>query len=350
MNRQGFLLSLITPVFVLACGFATAQENTDYSQSSTWRFEFANDLIVDSDNQFTNGFSIQKHGPLASSLDETGGTAAIGKRLARFFLPDSEGLYYREAWSFGQNMQSPDDIENPDIILNDLPYVGMIGWHNSFIAFNDQSLTGFGWMIGAVGENSFAEDVQKAVHKMTGAAEPQGWEHQLDNEPLLSLFYTKKKKLWRKTNFDGAVSFNAALSNFVTYGEVGLEMRFGRMPEGFAYVPDPIGRGLSYHAMLPAKDESLFYGTLIVRGTGFLVDMLREGNTFVDDNEWTENNILDPKDFTAQVYAGIHYERRSWALRFNFWYGSGTVDTDVLPPEQDPENSGGTIVYEWRFD
>jgi len=270
--------------------------------------------------------------------------------MARLFLPDREGLYYRESWSFGQNMQTPDEIENPDIILNDVPYMGMIGWQNSFVAFNDQSLTSFGWMIGAVGENSFAEEVQEAVHNLTDAEDPEGWEHQLDNEPILSLLYTKKKKLWRKPNFDGAIAFNAAASNFISYGELGLEMRFGRMPEGFAYVPDAIGRGLHYHAMLPAKEESFFYGTLIVRGTGFAVHMLREGNTFVDDNEWTENNVLEPKDFTAQVFAGIHYERQKWALRFNFWYGSDSVETDVLPAEQDPENTGGTITYEWRFD
>lgn len=350
MNRPGFLLSLITLVFALACGFASAQEGTDYSQSSTWRFEFANDLFVDSDNQFTNGFSIQKHGPIASSFEEMGGTAAFGKGLAKFFLPDREGLYYREGWIAGQNMQSPDEIENPNIILNDLPYLGMLGWTHSFIAFNDERLSGFGWMIGLVGENSFAEEFQEAVHSATGAEDPEGWEHQLDNEPVLSFFYTHKRKLWRKPNFDGAFALGAAASNFISGAGLGLEMRFGRMPEGFAYIPDPVGAGLNHNATIPLKGETAIYGTLILRARGFLVDMPREGNTFVDDNEWTENNVLDPEGFAGQIYAGFHYERPKWALRFNFWITTDTVDTDALALGQDAENTGGTITFEWRFD
>lgn len=350
MNRQGFLMSLITLVFALACGSAAAQESKDYSQTSTWRLELANDVVTDSDNQFTNGFSVQRHGPLASSFEEMGGTAAFGKRLAKFFLPDREGLYYREGWIIGQNMQTPDEITDPDIILNDLPYLGMLAWSNSFIAFNDDSLTGFGWMIGTVGENSFAQEAQEAVHSATGADDPEGWDNQLDDEPILGFFYTKKKKIWRKQNFDGAIAFGGAVSNFVSGAGLGLEMRFGRMPEGFAYIPDPIGAGLNYHPTIPLKGQTAIYGTLSIRARGFVVDMPREGNTFVDDDEWTENNVLDPEGFSGQVYAGFHYERPKWALRFNLWFTTDSVDVDTLPTEQDAENKGGTITYEWRFD
>jgi lipid A 3-O-deacylase len=334
----------------LACGNATAQESPDYSQSSTWRFEFANDVIFDSDNQFTNGFALQKHGPVASSLDATDGTVAFGKGLARFFLPSGEGLNYREAWSFGQNMQTPEEIENPDIILDDLPYMGMLGWSNSFVAFDDQRMSAFGWMLGVVGEKSFGDDVQETIHEWIDAEEPMGWEHQLDDEPIFSLFYTKKKKLWRKPSFDGAVAFNAAASNFMSFGELSLEMRFGRMPQGFAYIPDPIGRGLHYNATIPADDGTAIYGTVVVRATSFLVDMLREGNTFVDDNEWTDNNTVEPEDVIGQVIVGFHYERPKWALRFTFWASTDTVDPDTLVGDEDPENKGGTITYEWRFD
>jgi hypothetical protein len=342
--------TLLALASALVCGTATAQDNTDYSQSSTWRWEMANDVFFDSDNQFSNGFAIQKHGPAASSLDAVGGTAAIGKGLAKFFLPKGDGLTYRESWSFGQNLQTPGDIEHPDIILNDLPYVGMLAWSNSFVAFDDQRMSAFGWMLGVVGESAFGEEVQENVHDWIGADEPLGWEHQLDDEPILSLFYTKKKKLWRKPSFDGALAFNTAASNFVSYGELALEMRFGRMPQGFAYIPDPIGRGLHFNATIPDKDQTAMYGTFVVRATGFVVDMFREGNTFVDDNPWTENNVLDPNDVIGQLVVGFHYERPKWALRFNFWFTSDTVDPDLLPADEDPENRGGTITYEWRFD
>ena len=344
-----WIATLVWVAAALACSPLAAQEGTDYSQASTWRIEMANDVVFDSDNQFTNGFAIQKHGPAASSFDAMGGTAAFGKGLAKFFLPKGDGLTYRESWSFGQNMQTPDDIENPDIILDDLPYLGLLGWSNSFVAFNDERMSGFGWMVGVVGPASQADEVQDWFHNVISADEPLGWDNQLDDEPVLSFFYGKKKKLWRNPSFDGAVTFNAAASNFVSYGELALEMRFGRMPQGFAYVPDPIGRGLHFNATTLDNNQTAIYGTFIVRATGFLVDMLRDGNTFVDDNEWTENNTLDPEDFIAQAMVGFHYERPKWALRFNFWFTTDTVDADSLAGNEDPENRGGTITFDWRF-
>ena len=327
---------------------ASAQQQDD-EQSSTWRIEFANDAFFDSDNQFTNGFAVQKHSPIASSLDETTGTAAFGKALARIFLPETEGLVFREAWAFGQNMQTPEQIELPDIILDDVPYLGLLAWSSSFIAFDDQRMTGFGWLVGLVGPESFAEDVQKAVHRGSGAEYPEGWEHQLDNEPVLSLFYTKKRKLWRTDHFDGAASFNAAVSNFMALGEVALEMRIGRMPQGFAYVPDPIGRGLHYNATIPLQDTTAIYASIVARASGLAVNMTKKGNNFTSSNEWTENNTIEPEDFVGQLFVGLNFERPKWAFRLHFWFTSDSVKQESLLPDEDPENKGGTITFEWRF-
>jgi len=330
-------------------GSVCAQETQDPEQFSTWRFEFANDAVFDSDNQFTNGFELQKHSPIASSLEETGGTAAFGKALARVFLPDSDRLNYREAWSFGQTMQTPDEIENPYLILDDSPYMGMLAWSSSFIAFDDQRMTGFGWLVGLVGPDSFAEDVQKALHKFNGATDPVGWNNQLDNEPVLGFFYTKKRKIWRRRSFDTALAFTGSLSNFIAYGELAVEMRLGRLPEGFTYVPDPIGHGLHYQALLPSASRTAFYVSLIARGTGLAVNMPREGNTFVNDNPWTELNTIEPEDFVAQVFLVLNLERPRWALRMSFWKTTDFFKKVSLAPAADPENEVGTITLEWRF-
>jgi len=336
-------------LFTCGVGSVCAQETPSLEQSSTWRIEFANDAVFDSDNQFTNGFALQKHSALAPSLEETGGTAAFGKALARVFLPNADGLNYREAWSFGQNMQTPEDKESPDLVLDDVPYLGMLAWSSSFIAFDDRRLTGFGWLVGVVGPASLAEGVQKAVHKITPGTDPLGWANQLDNEPVLSLIYTRKRKIWRGRNFDAALAFNGSLSNFITYGELAVEMRLGRLPQGFTYVPDPIGHGLHYQASLPRDSGTAFYVSFIARGTGLAVDMLREGNTFVNDNPWTELNTIEPEDFVAQGFLVLNLERPEWALRMSFWKTTDTVKKESLTPRGDSENEGGTITFEWRF-
>jgi hypothetical protein len=130
------ILALIASSF---SHFAVAEA----SGVGTWRFLWANDTLMHSDNQFTNGIAAQKHSALFASLNDTKGTPAFGKRLAAAFLPDSPDLNYREGWAVGQNMQTPEALELDELLPKDVPYVGMLGWTNSYIAFNDRRLTGF---------------------------------------------------------------------------------------------------------------------------------------------------------------------------------------------------------------
>ena len=128
----------------------------------TWRFEFANDIFFGSDNQFTNGFTVQEFSTISENLDDLAGTWAWGKRIARGILPSKDGLFYRKGITFGQNMQTPEDIRDPNIILDDVPYLGLLASGTSWIAFDDKRFTGYGITVGIVGEYSFAEQVQSA--------------------------------------------------------------------------------------------------------------------------------------------------------------------------------------------
>lgn len=110
--------------------------------AETTRLELSNDIILSSDNQFTNGTSIVVSSPAVASLDQTSGTPAFGRSVVSWAIPEQAGLNYRESWVIGQNMQTPANIERPDLILNDVPYVGFLGWGNSFYGFNDDVFWG----------------------------------------------------------------------------------------------------------------------------------------------------------------------------------------------------------------
>jgi hypothetical protein len=314
------------------------------------RFEFANDAFFDSDNQFSNGFAIQKHSTVATDLNDLQGDRAFGKRLARRLLPQASDLFYRKAFIIGQNFATPDDLKNPSIILDDTPYFGMLAAESSWIAFNDTRFTGFAATIGIVGEYSFAEEVQKALHSRIDATDPQGWDHQLDNEPIINFYYMKKRKLWNKPSFDGALNFDMAVGNFLTGIDVGIEMRLGRKPGGFSYMPDPLGRGMAYDATLPGQSaRSEFYGTLALQVRAWAVFMPLEGNTFVSGNEWTDNNTIQPENVIGQAVVGIHYVRPKWGVHATWRFATDNIDEDSLAPGTDVENNFGTIMFEWGF-
>lgn len=363
-QKAGLFVLILSTVVALSGRTALAQgsQTSADSQSSaagqpltrreqpTWRFEIGNDFLFDSDNQFSNGFTFQKHSTVSGDLDDLVGVRVFGRRLAGALLPQDSGLVYRKSLIFGQNMATPDDIADPDIILDDVPYLGMLALESSWIAFNDSRFTGFATTIGLVGEYAFAEEVQSGIHSMIGSEDPQGWDHQLDSEPILNVYYMKKHKLWNKPSFDGAFNFDLAVGNFLTGIDAGIEMRFGRKPGGFTYMPDPIGRGMAYDATLPRQDgQTEIYGTLAIRAWAWAVFMPLEGNTFVDDNEWTENNTIEPENVIGQVIFGFHYVRPKWGLHATWTFATDNVDEDSLTPGAEVENNFGTMMFEWRF-
>jgi lipid A 3-O-deacylase len=347
---QRYLFHAILLVGLLASGVAQANEQFPLRERPTWRVEFANDVLFSSDNQYTNGVTVQKHSTISGDIDDLQGVHAFGKGLARKILPQDNDLVYRKGLIFGQFFGTPDDLEDPDIILDDAAYFGMLAAQSSWIAFNDTRLTGFAMTIGVVGEYSFAEEVQKAFHSLVDSTEPQGWHNQIDNEPVLNLHYIKKRKLWNQPSFDGALNFDVSVGNFYTGLGAGIETRFGRKPGGFSYAPEIHGKGIAHDATLARKDgRTEIYGSLMARAWTWAVYMPFEGNTFVDGNEWTEDNTVDPEKVIGQVVAGIHVARPAWGIHLTWTFATDNVDKDSLGPDQEVENNFGTLMIEWRF-
>ena len=101
---------LTTLVTMVVFDVASAQDVGSSQGAGTWRIEMANDVLFDSDNSFTNGFNIQQHSALFGDIDELPG----GTTLARAILPQGEGLFYRQGWTIGQNIVTPDGLLDPN--------------------------------------------------------------------------------------------------------------------------------------------------------------------------------------------------------------------------------------------
>ena len=350
IHRSG-LISLAAVALALCVPGAAWAQSEGKRQNPTWRFEIANDFMFDSDNQFTNGFSVQKHSTTSSDIDDLQGAAAFGKSLARHILPQRDGLVYRKGLRIGQNMATPDEIENPDIILDDVPYHGLLAAESSWIAFNDTDFTGFAMTFGLVGEYSGAEAVQKAVHSLIDATDPEGWDNQLDHEPVINVYFMKKKKIWNTPTFDTALNFDVAVGNYHTGVNAGAEIRIGRKPDGFTVIPDPLGRNMAYDATLGRQDgRAEAYFTLTARAWAWGVFMPLEGNIFRSGNEWTDNNTIDPENVVGQAIAGFHFVWQSFGVHATFTFQSDSIDENTLPPGQTVDNDFGFLMFEWRFE
>ena len=315
----------------------------------TWRFEIANDVMFDSDNQFTNGFSFQKHSAYADDIEELEGVIGFGRSIARRVLPDWDGAHYRKSLRFGQNMGTPEEIEATEIILDDVAYHGLLAVESSWIVFDDNRFRGYGTTIGLVGEYSGAEALQKAVHSLIDSEDPEGWDNQLDHEPVVNAYAIFKRKFANRPNFDAAWTLDLAAGNYHTGIEAGVEMRFGRKPQGVTYTPVPLGRGMAYDGTLGRSDNrSEFYLSLAARAWAWAVFMPLEGNRLVSDNEWTDNNTIDPEHLIGQVIGGIHYVRPKWGIHLTFHAATDNVDENSLAPGTTVDNNFGYLLFEWR--
>lgn len=258
-------------------------------------------------------------------------------------------MHYREAWAIGQSLQTPDNIALEQIVLNDVPYVGMLAVSKAFAAFNNERFTAAGLMLGWTGTPALGEPTQTAVHELTGSREPRGWDNQLDFEPLINVYLSVKRKWWQAPGFSSSVTGDVAVGNFFTFGQAGVDVRLGNAPDGFLSQPAPIGRGLDIDASLRRPGARYTYLSLATRITGFVHALPRDGNLFRNGNEWTDNNTIDPEQWVHQLLIGIHHERPRWGVHLHFWYSSDTVPDDgSLFPTEDPQNSFGTVTLEFH--
>lgn len=328
---------------------AAADNEPPPDKPVTWTFVFADDNLFDSDNQFTGGGSIHMHSGVFDNLKDVHGTLAFGKTLAKYVLPHRADLRYREGWSFGHSEQTPEHLGDRNLIKNDYPYVGLLAWSNVFTAFNDRDLYSAQLLLGWVGPATLGKQIQTAIHSV-GGNHPHGWGNQINNEPIVNLYYTYQHKLWRQPHFDVASSMTGALGNYYTYGQSGLVARIGQLPQGFASMPDPPGRGIDYEATMTPDSHGDLYMTLAVRGTAVGYSTVRDGNAFRTDNDWTEHNTLDVNPVVGQFIGGLHYVRPHWGMHFEVWATTATVKKRTLASDSDAYNNFGAARVEWRFD
>jgi hypothetical protein len=247
-------------------------------------------------------------------------------------------------------MHTPDAIEESEVILDDTPYLGLLAASRSWIGFNDDELTGFATTVGVVGEASLAEPVQRQIHSIVGANKPRGWDNQIDNEPVLNLYFTRKSKFLNKPSFDVSVSTDIAAGNYHTGANAGVEMRFGRRPLGFLNNSDPLGQGMFYDSSLSRSDDQTdIYMTLAANVWAWAIFMPLEGNTLVGGNEWTRNNTIDPKNVIGKVTTGFHYVRQTWGLHFTLTFSTDSVDPASVHQGVNSDDDFGSLAFDWQF-
>jgi hypothetical protein len=300
-----------------------------------------NDVFTSSDNNYTNGLGVSWVSAELGHYDED----RFLRKWGRFwsFLPfiSDDGYETYASWSLVQEMDTPDDIKNPNPPANDQPYAGILYVDAVLYAKKDRWAHAWELKVGVVGPAAQAEQMQKAFHRVISSDEPRGWDTQLPNEPVINIGYTVAHEA-----ASGHVGKTAEW-RVVPVGTVGLGTYFTGIGVG-AYAEfgwnlvDALGgaalrAGLNSAATVGVQPTNRWSVSFFVGAAGYGVARYLP----LDGTVFRDSRSVDAKSYVGQTSAGFSLRRRGLDVslavtRFSATFASERAKTDF-----------GTLSVSW---
>ena len=301
------------------------------SFASGWLFGMHNDEISKEDGNYTN----------AVFINYTTEEPALNNRFWQALtLFDPNPLKYAVNYQFGQQMWTPSDITATTPQPDERPYAGLLFGEASVLGYSAVSSYRLSLLLGTVGEQSKAGDTQTKVHELVGAATPQGWKYQIEDQVVYQVTAEADQLIGRPLMLIGesdlSVYQRLAVGNFQSEVAFGSTVRWG--PDlGVNY------NNLSLHpqrlqGMLLAPNSSgiMLYATAEVRYR--FNDITIEGDTPDDVPDITLNNVQ------ATVAAGLLAYYHNIGMKFSVVAMSPDYEEDTHK-----EYIVGSLGLFWQF-
>jgi len=310
------ILRLIWAVSLVALldlvpAMAMAEELTA-RDAQTLTLYFENDTFFGTDYLYTNGVRLSWTSPDLETCRDTSTVGSWAYSLIGW-LPFTKNPEFQRSvsLSIGQNMYTPQDTESEQLIKDDRPYAGVLYLDMQLMGKNVHQMNTWEIMLGMAGRHSYAEDVQKTIHRWKGDEIPQGWDHQIGDEPVLNLFFEHRRRIFqsgvgRGWGFDLIPNLGAGLGNLYIGAHAGAQVRFGwNLPNDFG--TSLIRPGSDTNAPITDQDPRFFP---LLRRWGIHVFMGVDGqcvlrNMTLDGNTFRDSHSVDKEPFVGTLMAGV---------------------------------------------
>ncbi len=260
MAGQSTILGALFLAGLLLNGSHLSAQAPEPAQPASWTLYVENDSFLSTDRYYTNGIRITQsysadHLPLWAHT--TRWMKRIVDRLPLCPSPlwnDGTCYNYETAWTFGQNLYTPDDIQRSRLIPGQRPYGAWLYYGNILTVSKPDEQQSLEIDVGAVGGSwALGEDVQRGWHSLLRTVgnsdtppDPKGWGNQIKNQPGLQLIYQDR---WRLKDgvacgiryFDLVPVVSVGLGTVNVQGSVGGMVRFGyNVPNEFPILNIPV--------------------------------------------------------------------------------------------------------------
>ena len=298
-----------------------------------------NDLFVGEDDGYTNGIGLTfGKGPFNEFNNEVLPNW-LHRLTSDLYISTLENKRRGVAHMFFQRMQTPADITTSELIVDDLPYVGLFAWQGTLYAWDDRITDQLSLYLGVVGPIALAEQSQSFVHKLTGGDDPKGWGNQIENEPVFKIEAQRVWNLYRSESkgnqYDILGLAGAGIGNLESAAKAGIAIRWGtNLRYSFPSFSLQVDRQINPLSLSPANDYYLFFG---LRAGVVFNNILIDGNTFKDSHS------LPLEHFQDQISTGI-----VWSIgrnAFVFQVSSISSGTEITNAREE----FGAVSFTRRF-
>ena len=308
----------------------------DREPKGTFGLFVDNDLFAFSDGGYTNGVDLVW---LSPALGESGGRVPLwlnrlSRRIGTGRWPGSLRFV---SFSLSQRMYTPEDITRHDLVREDRPYAGVLTAALGLHFRHGDAMESLRLEAGIVGPHSFAGDFQKILHRAFGWTFPEGWEHQLRDEPVLGLGFDHRWKI-RASSSVSSLDWELIghgggdMSNLFTALGGGFEIRAGwNLPSDLG--TSLVGPASDAAALLvdpappPAGVDHLgFHVFASVDVHEVYRDLLLDGNTFRSSHRVSKMPLI------ADLATGFALRYKRFKACLSYTYQTRRFEGEKLKP------------------
>ena len=329
----------------------TVRADRDQREEWTLNLYVENDLFSETDQDYTSGIQLSWVSPDISDYVESEELPAWVRRLNRnptFFHQSHEGLKRNVTMTIGQQIYTPQDLNETNLIEDDRPYAAWLFLGLGFQTRSEDQLDTLEVQLGIVGPGAYGQEAQDFIHDLRGFEKFKGWDNQLRNEPGIVATWEHKRK-WKRINpetrfgYDAITHTGLSLGNVSTHLNAGVEVRIGWA------LPDDFGTS----AIRPGGQNSTPDSTWDPRFAGeekwglhafasFDIRLVGR-DIFLDGNSFKNSHSVTKESFVADAALGIAYifggGRLSYAQIFRTKEFSG----------QGSPHSYGSVSFSYTF-
>ena len=348
MSGRSILLCtcLLTSIPLRASPFSDQEAGP--GQPASWTLYVENDSFLKTDRYYTNGIRLTKSFGKDGLPRWAHRTRWIQPVLDQVHLcrqdeSNRSCFNYETAWTFGQNIYTPNDLLTSRLLRSQRPYGAWLYYGNVLTLSNPDQQHSLEIDAGDVGGSlALGQPVQSRWHALLRSIknsdtppDPKGWGHQINNQPGLQVLYQRRQRwLDRQTpcglRADLVPQLNAAFGTVNVQASVGATVRFGyNVPNDFpddltipSPPPPPEPEGppgvalASYHqtppfeAWAPSHKERRWEAYLFARADRRYVAY----NAFLDGNinVFGRSQSVTKDPLVTDLQVGAVLGRRHW--------------------------------------